>query len=112
MFFKKKSPKSPAHYLPNKKTVQFEFAKTNVADLDSMLKNDLSGTLLKTLPPANYYKNKRDWLDCEIRYNDDYSAIYVRLVPCVNDKPKGSTEFYQIDYELLRGLLRRFGQNI
>jgi len=111
MFFKKKEIKPPVP-LPNKKTVQFEPVKMNVAELDIMLRDNLSDTLLKTLPPANYYQNKHRWLNCELRYNDDYSLVYVRLVPCVNDKPKGSTEFYQLDYELLRGLLRRFGQSI
>ena len=107
MFFKKKE-KSPLVHLPRKKTVQFESTKTNIAELDSMLRNNITETLLSTLPLANYYQNKHHWLDCELRYNDDYSIVYVRLVPCVNDKPKGSAEFHKIDYELLR----RFGQNI
>ena len=111
MLFKKKE-KSPPVYLPRKKTVQFESTKTDITELDNMLHDNLAETLLKTLPPANYYQNKRNWLDCELRYNDDYSIVYVRLVPCVNDKPKGSTEFYKLDYEMMRGLLRRFGQNI
>ncbi|MCL2634204.1 MAG: hypothetical protein FWD34_06810 [Oscillospiraceae bacterium] len=111
MFFKKKETKPPIP-LPNKKTVQFEPVKMNSAELDTMLRGNLSDTLLKTLVPANYYQNKLSWLDCELRYNDDYSVVYVRLIPCINDKQKGSTAFYQLDYELLRGLLRRFGQNI
>jgi hypothetical protein len=110
-FFRKKD-RLPPIPLPNKKTVQFESTKINAAELDAMLRDKLSETLLKTLPPANYYRDKRSWLDCEVHYSDDYSTVYVRLVPCVSDKPRGSTEFYELDYELLRGLLRRFGQNI
>jgi hypothetical protein len=99
MFFKKKE-KSPPIPLPNKKIVQFEPVTKKVAELDTMLQNNLSETLLKTLAPANYYKNKQGWLNCELRYNDDYSVVYVCLVPFVNDKPKGSTEFYPMDSEV------------
>jgi hypothetical protein len=68
MFFKKKSKDVPelnktmkkvALALPRRITVQFEPDKMNAVELDEMLKNDISGTLLKAFPPANYYKNKK-----------------------------------------------------
>ena len=120
MFFKKKvsvpesvqSAKKEALSLPCRKTVQFEPEKMNITELDIMLKNDLTGTLLKALSPANYYRNKRSWLECALYFNNDYTIIYTRLTAFVNDRPAGGTGFYKLDYELLRGLLRRFGQNI
>ena len=119
MFFKKKSSvsdtsdkaaKKEALALPRRKTVQFEPEKMNIAELDEMLKNDLQGTLIKTLPPANYYKNKTSWLECQLFFDDEYTVIYARLVAHVNERATGSTDFYRLYYELLRSLLRRFGQ--
>ena len=121
MFFKKKSKdvseteraiKKAALALPRRKTVQFEPDKMNAAELDEMLRNDMSGTLLKAFPPANYYKNKKSWLECEIYFDDEYTTVYIRLVTYVNERPTGSTDFYKLEYELLRSLLRRFGQQI
>jgi hypothetical protein len=122
MFFKKKdgtvsnpsekAVKKEALSLPRRKTVQFEPGKMNIAELDEMLKADLKETLIRTLPPANYYKNKKNWLECELYFNDDYTIVYTRLVTHINDRPTDSTDFYRLDYELLRSLLRRFGQQI
>jgi hypothetical protein len=121
MFFKRKSTapdssdkaaRKEALALPRRKTVQFEPEKMNISELDEMMKSDLHSTLLKAFPPANYYKNKRSWLECELYFNDDYTVIYTRLVTHVNERTTGSTDFYRLDYELLRSLLRRFGQNI
>jgi len=120
MFFKKKvvpdmsdkAVRKAALALPRRKTVQFEPDKMNAVELDEMLKNDLSDTLLKAFLPANYYKNKKSWLECEIYFDDEYTTVYIRLVTYVNERPTGSTDFYKLDYELLRSLLRRFGQNI
>jgi hypothetical protein len=121
MFFKKKtgnadtsdkSAKKAALALPRRKTVQFEPEKMNIAELDAMLKSDLHGTLIKTLPPANYYKNKSNWLECQLFFDDEYTEIYARLVTHINERVTDSTDFYKLDYELLRSLLRRFGQQI
>ena len=122
MFFKKKTgvsadnsdkaAKKAALVLPHRKTIQFEAERMNIPELDEMLRTDLSGTLLKAFPPANYYKNKSNWLECELYFNDDYTTVYTRLVAHVNEKSTDATDFYSLDYDLLRSLLRRFGQQI
>ena len=119
MFFFKKPKETPEKLLKKqvfslarRKTVQFEPEKVNIAELDAMLQTDLQTTLTKTLPPANYYRDKKSWLDCELFFDDEYTTVFVRLVVYANDKPIGATDFYKLDYDLLKALLRRFGQYI
>ena len=118
-FFKKSKPlsetpaKKQALALPRRKTVQFEpTGKVSVAELDEMFCNDISTALTKTFPPANYYRDKRSWLDCELYFDDDYTTAFVRLVVKSNEKAVGATDFYGVDYDLMKALLRRFGQYI
>jgi len=118
-FFKKPKPlseaplKKQALALPRRKTVQFEpQEKLSVAELDECLRSDPVNLLTKTLPPANYYRDKRSWLECELYFNDDCSTAITRLVSKANEKAVGTTDFYEIDYDLLKALLRRFGQYV
>lgn len=104
--------KKEALSLPRKKIVQFESESKNISELDEMLKNDLRNTLTHALPPANYYRDKKNWLNCELYFDDEYTTVYARIVLLVNDHSSGSTYFYKLDYKLLRDLLRRFGQYI
>ena|GEM_PF-2987727 len=118
-FFKKPKPlsetplKKQALALPRRKTVQFEpQEKLSVAELDELLRSDPVTLLTETLPPANYYRDKRSWLECELYFNDDYTTAITRLVSKANERVVGATDFHEIDYDLLKALLRRFGQYI
>jgi len=118
-FFKKTKPlleaplKKQALALPRRKIVQFEpQEKLSVAELDECLRSDPVTLLTKTLPPANYYRDKRNWLECELYFNDDYSTAITRLVSKANERAIGATDFYEVDYDLLKAMLCRFGQYV
>lgn len=110
--FKKKSPKSEeemrAESLPKTKKVQFNAIPIEKAT--QALNNDIRSIL--ELVPVNYYATKNSYLLCVFYYNEDYSEIYLNLEYRVDDLPKGKTPFYKTDKELMRSVLRKFGQNI
>lgn len=62
--------------------------------------------------PVNYYATKDSFLLCVFYYNNEYTEIYMRLEYCVNDVSKGKSPVFTIDKDLMRDILRKFGQNI
>lgn len=105
---KKTEEEKRAESLPRTKKVQFDPAPIDAveAQLNANLRNILE------FSPVNYYATKDSYLLCIFYYNDDYSEIYLRLEYCVNDIAKGKTRLYSLDKELMRDILRKFGQNI
>lgn len=97
-----------AESLPRTKKVQFDPMplKEAEAQLDANLRSILD------LAPVNYYATKDSYLLCIFYYNDDHSEIYLRLEYHVNDVAKGKTRLYALDKDLMRDILRKFGQNI
>lgn len=110
--FKKKIPKSEeeihAESLPKTKKVQFD--PLPIDKVEQALNNDIRSIL--EFVPVNYYATKNSYLLCLFCYNEDYSEIYINLEYRVDDLPKGKTRFYAIDKELMRSVLRKFGQSI
>lgn len=112
-FFKKaKAGKSEeekrAESLPLTKKVQFDPVPLDQAE--SALNSDIRAIL--SYSPVNYYATKESYLLCVFYYNEDYTEIYMRLEYRTNDIPKGKTRLYSINKELMRDILRKFGQNI
>lgn len=113
MFFGKKILKSEAQKaaeaLPFTKKVQFlpsgDFAETKAA-----VSKD-KGFIL-TLEPVNYYADKYRYILCTFYYDESYDTIYYSLEFCVNDRTADRSEFFGADFELMRSVLRKFGQNI
>lgn len=97
-----------AENLPRTKKVQFNAVP--LERVEQQLGNDLRAILDYT--PVNYYATKDSYLLCVFYYNEDYSEIYMRLEYCVNDVTKGKTRLFTPDKELMRDILRKFGQNI
>ena len=97
-----------AESLPLTKKVQFD--PIPLDRVEAQLNSDLRAILDYT--PVNYYATKDSYLLCVFYYNDNYSEIYMRLEYCVNDITKGKTRLYSLDKELMRDILRKFGQNI
>lgn len=97
-----------AESLPRTKKVQFNAVP--LERVEQQLGNDLRAILDYT--PVNYYATKDSYLLCVFYYNEDYSEIYMRLEYCVNDVTKGKTRLFTPDKELMRDILRKFGQNI
>ena len=97
-----------AESLPLTKKVQFDPIPLDTVEVQ--LNNDLRAILEYT--PVNYYATKDSYLLCIFYYKEDYSEIYLRLEYRTNDLPKGKTRLYSLDKELMRDILRKFGQNI
>lgn len=110
--FLKKTAKSDkekrAESLPRTKKVQFDPVALEKVEED--LAADTRAVLKYS--PVNYYATKNSYLLCVFYFNDDYSEIYMRFEFRADDKVKGLSRFYRIDRELLRDILRKFGQNI
>ncbi len=110
--FLKKTNKSEAEKraesLPFTKKVQFD--PIPLERVEEELVGDLRAVLKYS--PVNYYATKNSYLLCVFYYNEDYSEIYMRFESHVDDKMKGKIGFFSIDRELLRDILRKFGQNI
>ena len=110
-FFKRSSKSEEekhAESMPRTKKVQFNAIP--LERVEQQLGNDLRAILEYT--PVNYYATKDSFLLCVFYYADDYSEIYMRLEYCVNDVTKGKTRFFTLDKDLMRDILRKFGQNI
>lgn len=97
-----------AEELPRCKKVQFEAVPLKQAEAE--LDADLTAVLKYV--PVNYYATKEKYLLCIFYYSDDYGEIFMRLEYRVDDLPRGKTKLWSIDKELMRGVLRKFGQNI
>ena len=97
-----------AESLPLTKKVQFD--PIPLDRVEAQLNSDLRSILDYT--PVNYYATKDSYLLCIFYYQEDYSEIYLRLEYRTNDLPKGKTRIYTLDKELMRNILRKFGQNI
>ena len=105
---KKSEEEKHAESLPRTKKVQFDPMPINSAE--SKLDNDLRAIL--EFAPVNYYAMKDSYLLCIFYYTEDYSEIYLKLEYHVDDVPKGKTKLYSLDKDLMRDILRKFGQNI
>ena len=105
---KKTEEEKRAESLPLTKKVQFD--PVPLDQVENQLNNDLRAILGYT--PVNYYATKDSYLLCIFYYSEDYSEIYMRLEYRTNDLPKGQTPLYTLDRELMRDILRKFGQNI
>lgn len=105
---KKSEEELRAEAMPMTKKVQFDpLPLEQVQDrLDSNIRAILD------FSPVNYYATKDSYLLCVFYYKEDYSEIMMRLEYRTNDLPKGHTPLYTIDKELMRDILRKFGQNI
>ncbi len=110
--FKKANGKSEeekrAEALEYTKKVQFD--PVPLDRVDAELSDDLRAVLNYT--PVNYYATKDSYLLCIFYYNEDYTEIYMRFEYRTNDLPKGKTRLYSLDKELMRDILRKFGQSI
>lgn len=110
--FLKKAPKSEeeklAESLPRTKKVQFE--DMPIARVEDAVNADVSAVL--NYNPVNYYASKDMFLQCIFYYSEDYSDILMQFVRYEYDAPKGKTRMWRIDKEIMRGVMRKFGQNI
>lgn len=97
-----------AESLPLTKKVQFETVPLNQVEIEM----DDDPRLVLYYTPVNYYATKEKYLLCIFHYNEDYSEIFVRFEYRVDDLPRGKTKLWQIDKDLMRDILRKFGQNI
>ena len=108
----KKSTKSEvekrAESLPLTKKVQFEAVP--LKQVETAMDDDLRAVV--GYVPVNYYATKDKYLLCIFYYSEDYSEIYMRFEYRVDDLPRGKTKLWTIDKELMRDILRKFGQNI
>ena len=105
---KKTEEEKYAENLPMMKKVQFDTMPIDQAE--AKLSGDLRSILEFT--PANYYAMKDSYLLCVFYYKEDYSEIFMQLEYCVDDVSKSRTPLYTIDKDLMRDILRKFGQNI
>lgn len=112
LFKKSKTGKSEeekrAEALEYTKKVQFETVPLDRVEAE--LSENLRTVLQYT--PVNYYATKDSYLLCIFYYNEGYTEIYMRFEYRVNDYPKGKTRLFTLDRELMRDILRKFGQNI
>ena len=97
-----------AESLPLTKKVQFEALP--LKQVETEMDGDLRAVIGYT--PVNYYATKDKYLLCIFYYNEDYSEIYMRFEYRVDDLPRGKTKLWTIDKDLMRDILRKFGQNI
>lgn len=97
-----------AESLPLTKKVQFEAVPLKHVELE--MDNDPRQVLNYT--PVNYYATKEKYLLCIFYYKEDYSEIFIRFEYRVDDLPRGKTKLWSIDKNLMRDILRKFGQNI
>lgn len=97
-----------AESLPLTKKVQFE--AFSLKQVETELDSDLRAAV--GYVPVNYYATKDRYLLCIFYYNEDYSEIYMRFEYRADDLPKGRTKLWAIDKDLMRDILRKFGQNI
>lgn len=112
-FLKNRSrPKSEeekrAEALPNTKKVQF-IAKP-LSEAQKALDENIRAVL--DFEPVNYYASKERFLLCVLHYSDEYDEILLELEYVVNDVTKEKSRLWSIDRELMRDILRKFGQNI
>lgn len=110
-FFKKtvkSEEEKRAESLPRTKKVQFD--PIPIERVEQRLGEDIRAILEFT--PANYYAMKDSYLLCVFYFNEDYSEIYLQLEYCVDDQTKSKTRVFALDKELMRDILRKFGQNI
>lgn len=94
--------------LPLTKKVQFEALP--LKQVETAMDVDLRTAV--NFVPVNYYATKDKYLLCIFYYNEDYSEIYLRFEYRVDDLPRGKTKLWTIDKDLMRDILRKFGQNI
>ena len=97
-----------AESLPHTKKVQFE--TKDISFVERALDSDMTSVL--DFNPVNYYADKNEYLLCVFYYSEDYSEIFMRFERVVNDVSKERSKLFSIDKELMRGILRKFGQNI
>lgn len=108
----KKPPKSEddkrAESLPLTKKVQFEALP--LKQVEAAMDADIRAAVDFT--PVNYYATKEKYLLCIFYYNEDYGEIFLRFEYRVDDLPRGRTKLWAVDKDLMRDILRKFGQNI
>lgn len=97
-----------AESLPLTKKVQFEALP--LKQVETAMDSDLRTVLGYT--PVNYYATKEKYLLCIFYYKEDYSEIFMRFEYRVDDLPRGRTKLWAVDKDLMRDILRKFGQNI
>ncbi|MCM1166247.1 MAG: hypothetical protein NC299_03075 [Lachnospiraceae bacterium] len=97
-----------AESLPLTKKVQFEAVP--LKQVETALESDIRAVLGFT--PVNYYATKEKYLLCIFYYREDYSEIFIRFEYRVDDLPRGKTKLWSVDRDLMRDILRKFGQNI
>lgn len=97
-----------AESLPLTKKVQFEAVP--LKQVEASMDNDPRSVL--GYVPVNYYATKEKYLLCIFYYKEDYSEIYMRFEYRVDDLPRGRTKLWTVDKDLMRDILRKFGQNI
>lgn len=97
-----------AESLPLTKKVQFE--PVPLKQVETAMDNELRSVL--GYAPVNYYATKEKYLLCIFYYKEDYSEIYLRFEYRVDDLPRGKTKLWKVDKDLMRDILRKFGQNI
>lgn len=97
-----------AESLPLTKKVQFEAVP--LKQVETEMDGDLRAVIGYT--PVNYYATKDKYLLCIFYYNEDYSEIYMRFEYRADDLPRGKTKLWTINKDLMRDILRKFGQNI
>ncbi len=105
--FKKSKQNNEKPPLKNKK-VQFVWQK--MSEINALISEDKNAVL--KFEPVNYYMNKDRFILCTLMFDEEYSNIFMGFTEVVNDKEKASTENIRIDFELLKGILRKFGQVI
>ncbi|MBD5128938.1 MAG: hypothetical protein HDT43_03290 [Ruminococcaceae bacterium] len=94
--------------MPLTKKVQFEAVP--LKQVEAALDGDIRAVLGYT--PVNYYATKEKYLLCIFYYREDYSEIFIRFEYRVDDLPRGKTKLWSVDKDLMRDVLRKFGQNI
>lgn len=97
-----------ADSLPLTKKVQFEAVP--LKQVEAAMDGDLR--LVLDYVPVNYYATKEKYLLCIFYYKEDYSEIFMRFEYRVDDLPRGKTKLWAVDKDLMRDILRKFGQNI
>ena len=90
------------------KEFSFEAIKTEV--LDAMVEG--KPDLIPTLTPSNYYASKASYLLAKVYYLPDYSKIMINITYYVADRPRHTTIYREISYDIMKRICERFGQYI
>ena len=113
LFKKAKKVKSPeqlrAESLPGRKKVQYD--PINIDSVNDSLRTDVRNLL--SFAPLNLQKSSNLWYVQGVFYFDDeYREIFVCFDEYIHEKLKNSSDFFKLDFALMRDAFRKFGQNI